>query len=413
MMAKRQYLKTLQADYLKANKLGKTAILDEYIKNTAHNRKYIIHQLNKMNLTNLVPKSGKKRKSRYGVELLAPLEKLYEIFDCPCAQRLKPAIETELTRLRDFGEIITDDQTAASLIKMSTATLDRRLATIRKKHVKKGISTTKPGSLLKRQIQIRLTQWDTQKVGFMEVDLVSHCGGNNSGPFANTASLAEICSGWWEGEAIPNKGQVATLNAIKAMRQRTPFNWLGVDSDNGSEFINHHLMAYCQNESLEFTRSRPNHKNDNAYVEQKNWTHVRQIIGYARYDTEDEIEIINQLYRNELRLYKNFFLPQLKLKSKTRIDGHLKRRYETAKTPYQRLLDSGQLLGDQSKSLQTTYEQLNPAKLKRQIEQQLFRLRLAYQNKGGVLKKIGVAESDVSQKTDVEIGQKALVACVS
>ena len=224
MVARRQYLKQLQTDYLKTNKAGKTLILNEYIKNTEHNRKYVIHQLNKMNLTSIIPKPGKKRKSRYGVELLAPLEKLYEIFDCPCAQRLKPAIETELARLRDLGEIITDDQSSASLIKMSTATLDRRLATIRKKHAKKGISTTKPGSLLKRQIPIRLTQWDTQKVGFMEVDLVEHCGGNASGQFAHSASLTDICSGWWEGEAIPNKGQVASLNAIKNMQQRTPFN---------------------------------------------------------------------------------------------------------------------------------------------------------------------------------------------
>ncbi len=355
-----------------------------------------------MHLTSIIPKPGKKRKSRYGPALLAHLEKLYDIFDCPCAQRLKPAIESELERLRSFGEIVVNDED-----------------TNRKKYAKKGISTTKPGALLKRQIPIRLTQWDTQKVGFMEVDLVAHCGGNASGQFAHTASLTEICSGWWEGEAIPNKGQLATLEAIKKMRLRTPFDWLGLDSDNGSEFINHHLVKWCQSESLEFSRSRPNHKNDNAYVEQKNWTDVRQIIGYSRYDTQDEIEIINALYRNELRLYKNLFLPQLKLKSKTRIGGHLKRQYEPAKTPYQRLLDSGQLSEVQAKKLKAIYEQLNPAKLKRQIEFKLHQLRLAYQNKGGDvghhLNQAGIPkdkESEpeiVAQKMPTEIGEKVLV----
>lgn len=382
MVSKRQYLKTLQTDYLKASKAEKTVILDEYTKNTGHNRKYVIQQLNNIRLTSISKIPGKKRRSRYGPDLLAPLEKLYGIFDCPCAQRLKPALEAELDRLRSFGEIKVTDKVAKDLLKMSSATMDRRLGTIRKKYTKKGISTTKPGSLLKKQIPIRLTQWDTQKVGFQEVDLVSHCGGNSSGQFAHTISLTEISSGWWEGEAIINKGQLQTLNGIKQMRKRTPFDWLGIDSDNGGEFINHHMVQYCQTESLEFTRSRPNHKNDNAYIEQKNWTHVRQVVGYARYDTQQEVDILNDLYRVELRLYKNFFLPQMKLKSKTRIGGQLKRKYEKAKTPYQRLLDSSQLSDQQAAALRKTHSQLNPALLKRQIEKKLFKLHLAYQHKG-------------------------------
>jgi len=368
--------------YKKANKAGKTAILDEYIKNTGHNRKYVIYQLNKARLTSINRFSKKKRKSRYGTELLVPLEKLYEIFDCPCAQRLKPAIEQEIDRLMSFGEFKIEHQVVNQLKQMSTATMDRKLGMIRGKYIKKGISTTKPGSLLKKQIPIRLTQWDTKKVGFMEVDLVSHCGGNSSGQFAHTVSLTEISAGWWEGNAILNKGQQQTLNGIKNMRKLTPFAWLGIDSDNGSEFINYHLLKYSQVESLEFTRSRPNHKNDNAYVEQKNWTHVRQVVGYARYDTQQEVDCLNDLYHNELRLYKNFFLPQMKLKSKTRIKGHLKRKYEKAKTPYQRLIESDQLSTQQLVALKNTYLKLNPAQLKRQIERKLFKLHLIYQNKG-------------------------------
>jgi len=382
MYSKREYLKTLQSEYKKASKSEKTSILNEYIKNTGHNRKYVIGQLNKNKLTKIAPFPIKKRKSLYGKELLAPLEKLYEIFDCPCGQRLKPAIEAELDRLRSFGELNVDDKTVVLLKRMSTATMDRKLKKLRHNYTKKGVSTTKPGSLLKRQIPIKLTQWDTQKVGFQEVDLVSHCGGNSSGQFAHTVSLTEISSGWWEGEAIITKGQLQTLAAIKIMKTRSPFDWLGIDSDNGSEFINHHLLRYCQEEKLEFSRSRPNHKNDNAYIEQKNWTHVRQVVGYARYDTQYEADIINQLYRQELRLYKNFFLPQMKLKSKTRIEGHLKRQYEKAKTPYQRLLDSGQLSTQQIQALKNTYNQRNPAQLKKQIEHTLFKLQLAYQHKG-------------------------------
>lgn len=397
MAAKRQYLMRLQGEYLKADKAAKTGILDEFTKNTGHNRKYVIGQLNKVNLTRIQSPS-KKRQSRYGPEMMEPLEKLYDIFDCACAQRLKPAIETEVERLRSFGEVTISDEQAKLLKAMSISTMDRRLSKIRHKHNKKGVSSTKPGSLLKQQIAIRLTKWDTRKVGFLEVDLVSHCGSNSSGQFAHTASLTDIASGWWEGEGIPNKGQLATLRAIQQMRSRCPFDWQGIDSDNGSEFINYHLLNYCQKETLEFTRSRPNHKNDNAYVEQKNWTHVRQVVGYARYDTQDELDIMNDLYRNELRLYKNLFLPQLKLKSKTRKSGHLKRQYETAKTPYQRLLDSEQLTEQQLQYLKQLYSKLNPAKLKRQIEKKLFKLRLAFQNKGW---------TDNSQKD----GQQPLQTC--
>ncbi len=381
MTSKRDYLKQLQMWYWKSNKKGKTTILNEYIKNTGHNRKYAIQQLNNRQLTR-IQSTKRNRKKTYSHLLLRPLKIIYEIFDCPCAQRLKPAIENELERLRDFGEISVTNEEAELLKKMSSATMDRMLSTIRRQCKKRGISTTKPGSLLKKQIPIKLTEWDTRKVGYQEVDLVSHCGGNASGQFAHTISLTEISSGWWEGEAIMSKGQQSTLAGIKKMRLRTPYNWLGIDSDNGGEFINHHLLKYCKDEIIEFSRSRPNHKNDNAYIEQKNWTHVRKIVGYSRYDSSDEIEILNSLYRNELRLQKNFFTPQMKLKSKTRIGGHVKRKYEVAKTPYQRLLESSQLSKEQQACLKKTYQTLNPAQLKRQIDRTMFKLRLACQNKG-------------------------------
>lgn len=380
MYSKRQYLKTLQQKYRKANKIEKSAILDEYIKNTGHNRKYVIRQLNNLKLSDNNHKKRKQRTPKYNCQLLKPLEDIYNIFDCPCGQRLEQIIKAELDRLRNFGEIKISDKEAVLLKEMSSATIDRKISKINNRK-KKGFCTTKPGSLLKRQIPIRLTSWDTNKIGYQEVDLVAHCGSNSSGSFGYTISITEIASGWWEGKFIMNKGQKETLEGLKSIRKRTPFKWLGLDSDNGSEFINYHLWKYCQSEKIEFTRSRPNRKNDNAYIEQKNWTHVRKIIGYLRYDTAEEDLVINDLYQNELRLYKNFFQPTMKLKKKERIQGKLKRQYEKAKTPYQRLLEAKEVSPEIKKYLKTIYKQLNPAKLKRSIEFKLDRLKLIQENK--------------------------------
>jgi len=381
MYSKRQYLSKLQTEYRKANKEKKTLILNEYIKNTGHNRKYVIRQLNCNTLLRSPVRTQKKALCKYKGRVIDSLVKLHQIFDCPCGQRFKPIIEMELERLRGFKEIIISDADAHLLKQMSPATIDRKIKRVKHQHTKKGFTTTKPGTLLKSQIQIRLTEWDTSKVGYQEVDLVAHGGGNSSGHFAYTVSLTEIATGWWEGEVIMGKGQRFTFEALKRMRERTPYDWRGLDSDNGSEFINHTLLKYTQDESLEFTRSRPNHKNDNAYVEQKNWTHVRQVVGYARYDTDEEIEIMNRLYRHELRLYKNFFQPIMKLKKKNRVGGKVKRKYEKAKTPYQRLLESNDITKKQKNQLMKIYENLNPAELSRQIDRTLYRLHLVQENK--------------------------------
>jgi len=249
---------------------------------------------------------------------------------------------------------------------------------------------------LKKKIPIRLTDWDTSTIGFLETDLVAHCGSSAFGQFANTVSLTEIASGWWEGKAIMSKGQEATLNALKEMRKRTPFAWQGLDSDNGSEFINYHLLSYCEAEKLYFTRSRENKKNDNAYVEQKNWTHVRKIFGYFRYDTEKELAIINDLYRNELRLYKNFFQPVMKLAQKIRYGAKKHRKYEPAKTPYKRLIESDQIPKKTKDQLKALYETLNPAALKRRIDHKLGLLLQAYQRKRKPIPQQQVKEKEVS-----------------
>jgi hypothetical protein len=378
--SRRQYLMGLRETYLKATKKEKTRILNEYTKNTRHNRKYVIAMLN---ADDAWANNGARKPmpKRYGPEINAPLVKVWGIFDFPCGQRLKPCITDELERLRVFGEINISDKTAAQLKQMSSATIDRRLKVPRQAERRRRFSTTRPGSLLKKKIPIRLTDWDTQKIGFLEVDLVAHCGSSTRGEFLNTVSLTEIATGWWEGEAIMGKGQKNTLEALKLMRQRTLFKWLGLDSDNGGEFINYPLSDYCHEEKIIFTRSRENKKNDNAYVEQKNWTHVRKVLGYFRYDTSMEQAIINSLYRNELRLYKNFFQPVMKLAEKVRIGSKRHRKYEPAKTPFKRLIESDQIDEATKIELKAVYRKLNPAALKRAIEKKTLLLYRTYQTK--------------------------------
>jgi hypothetical protein len=226
-----------------------------------------------------------------------------------------------------------------------------------------------------------MTDWETSQVGYVEMDLVLHCGASTDGEYAHSLSSLEICSGWWEGEVVMGRAQIRIFNALKEIRERSPFTWLGIDSDNDNAFINEQLYRYSEDQMLEFTRSRPYRKNDNAYIEQKNFTHVRKPLGYLRYDTPEELAIIQDLYRHELRLYKNFFQPVMKLVRKERIGGHLKRVYDIPKTPYQRLLESNQISPQASRELQKLYLSLNPAELKRQIDRKLSKLFDLYKKK--------------------------------
>src|SRR5512136_1581648 len=276
------------------------------------------------------------------------------------------------------------DEVALKLKMISPATIDRKLKHQREVlHLLRFRKGPKPGYLLKQKIPIRLTQWDTSKVGYVEMDFVVHCGSSTLGEYVNTLSTTEISSGWWEGEAIMGKSQEQSFWALKEIRKRTPFEWKGVDSDNGGEFINEIMYKYCDREKLEFTRSRENKKNDNAYVEQKNWTHVRKVLGYLRYDTLAELAIMNELCQGELRLYKNFFQPVMKLSSKERVGGKVKRKYDSPQTPYQRLMGSGQIPEEIKEGLKGIYLSLNPAQLKRSIDAKLAELYQVYEEKRG------------------------------
>lgn len=381
MHSRNEYLKVIKERYFRAKtKREKSQILNEYCCNIGQSRKHVIRKIRKADFR---LRQRKKRKETYDGQVKAALARIWEIFDHPCGQRLKPLLEVEVDRLRELGEIEISEEVALKLKMISPATIDRKLKHQREfLHLLRVKGGPKPGYLLKQKIPVRLTRWDTAKVGYVEIDMVVHCGSSTPGEYVNTLSTTEISSGWWEGEAIMGRSQDYSFWALKEIRKRTPFNWKGIDSDNGSEFINQILYKYCQREKLEFTRSRENKKNDNAYIEQKNWTHVRKVFGYLRYDTYEELMIMNGLYHNELRLYKNFFQPVMKLASKERVGGKIKRKYEASKTPYQRLMESGQIPDEVKEELKGIYLSLNPAQLKRSIDDKLARLYKAYEEKG-------------------------------
>lgn len=382
LMARDQYLKVLIRGYLKGDRKTKGRTLDEYCKNTGQSRKYVIRKIGQILIRGRVS-TGKKRKRNktYEKDVEMALVKVWKTFDYPCGQRLKPILEFEIDRLIDFGELDVTRYVRVQLKGVSSATIDRLLKPHKIELYYQRKSNKGKGSLLYKKIPLKMTEWDIEKVGFVEMDLVCHCGASTAGEYINTLSVMEISSGWWEGEAIMGRGQYPTFEALTGIRQRNPFRWLGIDSDNDSVFINNHLKRYCDAEGLEFTRSRPYRKNDNAYIEQKNYTHVRRPLGYLRYDTEEELVLINVLYRAELRLYKNFFQPVMKLIKKERVEGKVKRVYDTPKTPYQRLLESGQLSKEKEKELKELYQRLNPAELKRAIDVKLERLYQTYQRK--------------------------------
>lgn len=380
MHSRNEYLKVVKERYFGSRtKREKSQILDEYCSNTDQSRKYVIRKIHR---TDLRPKQRKKRKEKYDGQVKAALAKIWEIFDYPCGQRLKSLLRAEVDRLRGLGEIEIPEEVALKLKMMSPATIDRKLKHQREfLRLSRSKSSPNPGYLLKQKIPIRLTEWDTSNVGYVEMDMVVHCGSSSLGEYINTLSVTEVSSGWWEGEAIMGRSQEHSFWALKEIRERTSFDWKGIDSDNGSEFINHTLYKYCQREKLEFTRSRPNRKNDNAYIEQKNWTHVRKVFGYLRYDTYEELMIINNLYHNELRLYKNFFQPVMKLASKERVGSSIKRKYDTPETPYRRLMESDQIPEEVKEELEGVYLSLNPAQLKRSIDAKLAKLYKAYEEK--------------------------------
>jgi hypothetical protein len=350
----------------------KTIILDEFCEATGLNRKYAIGLLNRP------PKEGgdrtqRRRASPYSSDV-GVLKQLWEVSGRLCGKRLIAAIPTLLESLQRHGEISICKERSQRLCRLSASTADRLLQPIRRKLGWRGRTTTKPGTLLKQQIPMRtFADWDEQRPGFFEADLVAHCGGSSHGDYAYTLNLTDVETGWTDMEALPNRSQEGVCQAIERIRQRLPFAMLGIDSDNGGEFINRPLKDWCERHRITFTRSRPYNKNDQCHVESKNWSIVRVHAGYLRYDTPEALKALRGLY-SWLRLSVNFFAPSLKLKEKVREGARVTKRYERAATPYERLRKAGVLTPEMQEQLQEMFLSLNPAEIRRRIEAAQARL---------------------------------------
>jgi hypothetical protein len=310
----------------------------------------------------------KPRKPLYGPQSVAPLRTCWAVLGAPTGKRLAPMMPELVARLRRFGELDVDDATAAALVRRSPATMDRRLAASRAEMSLRGRSHTKPGSLLKSQIPIRTwADWDDAVPGFPEIDLVGHEGGNAVGEHAYTLTATDIATGWTENRSVANKARKGVLEALDDIARVMPFPILGLDTDNGSEFINYHLLAWCEQRKITFTRSPPGNSNDGAPVEQKNWAVVRTVVGYHRYDTPAELKLLNEIWPLQ-SLITNYFLPQQKLPSKVRDGAKVIKRYDRPTNPHRRAEAHGNVCPEDKAITNATFEEINPAAVQRKIQ---------------------------------------------
>lgn len=371
--------------YRRASKRQKGRLLDELVALTGYNRWYAVGLLRgaggepSRSAGDAARRRARRRPRRYDAAVLAALRRVWVIMDCICGKRLAAVLPETVTVLERHGEIELDASTRQKLQAISAASIDRLLAAERKRLNLRGRSGTKPGTLLKHQIPVRtFAEWDQSQPGFVEIDLVGHDGGVGHGDYCQTLDVTDVASGWTETQAVLNKAQVWVFEALQAIRARLPFALQGIDSDNGSEFINHELLRYTQQERLTFTRGRAYKKNDGCFVEQKNYSVVRRAVGYARYEGHAHLRLLNELYA-QLRLYTNFFQPVMKLVAKQRQGAKVKKTYDRPTTPYQRLLVSHALDTQAKQQLRAQYAALNPAELKRNISKlqgRLFRIAI-------------------------------------
>ena len=399
LKTKKELTKELAKRYQKASKKEKSQILDEFTKTTGYNRSYASYLLShhgkiiyyaplKAFQIDAKSKIKRKRKPIYDEKVKKALIYLWKISYFPCGKRLKSLLPKIIPKLIHFNEIVLDKEIEEKLLKISPATIDRLLSSTKKAHRLRNRSKTKPGTLLKKQIPVRVfNEWDENRPGFMEIDLVAHTQDSARGEFLYTLCATDIFSGWIELFALKNRAQKWTFSAILQMKERLPFPLLGIDSDNGSEFINAHLLRFCKENKITFTRSRPYRKNDNCYVEQKNYSVVRKFVGYLKHDTEEELEILNEFYQ-VLRLYINFFQPSAKLIFRERVGGKIRKRYDSPKSPYERLMESPYISEETKEELKALYEKLNPAELYRRIRWYQRRLERAYFKKKGIIPRI-------------------------
>jgi len=366
--SKREYLLAIWDRYQRVGRRFKSKILDEFCAVCGYTRKYAIGLL-KRKPRQRSKKPGPPR--QYDGSVLAPLKVIWRACEQMCSKRLKVALALWLPFYeQEYGALA--ESVRQKLLRMSAATIDRLLKPERARYPGKGLCGTRPGGRLKHQIPIRTDNDDVDRPGYLEADTVAHCGNSLAGDFVWSVTFTDIYSQWTENRAVWNKGAEGVLQQVKEVEAGLAFELLGFDVDNGSEFLAFHLWRYLLDRPrpVPLTRSRPYRKNDQAHVEQKNWTHVRQLLGYQRLEQPQLVPLINDLYRT-WGLLHNFFCPNLKLLSKTRKGAKTVRKYSPPQTPYQRLLVSEHLSQNQKQKLQDQFQKLNPLQLKKRIEQQL------------------------------------------
>lgn len=361
-----EYLKEILLRYKYATRAQKKNILDEFCTNCGYNRKYAIRLLNS-NKSKPKKVSKRGRKKFYHDPLIAQvLSDIWVATNLACAKRLKAMIPLFLPHYKKY---ILSKEIKEKLLKISPATIDRLMAPSRAKFTKKGLATTKPGSIIKKQIPIKTNQWNETIPGFIEADTVAHCGSTVAGMFVYSLNCVDIASGWTEQRAVWGKGERGVLEAIKDIEKSIPFPIKGFDCDNGSEFLNWHLLRHLteRKQPVQFTRARPYHKNDNAHIENKNWTHIRQYIGYLRFEEENLVEKLNELYTTEWNDFHNYFSVSVKLISKTRDGSQINRTHDDPKTPVQRLLESEHISKQTKVFLSQKFKKLDPFQLQEQM----------------------------------------------
>ena len=366
-----EYLRKIHPRYATAGRGEKGRILDEFCEVTGYNRKYALRLLN-AELPR--PREGppRRRRARYGPQALSALAAIWEAAGYPWSIRLKALLPTWLPWARRRFRL--EPWVEKQILRISARQIDRRLQGRKRKIRRRLYGRTKPGTLLKHQIPLRSERWEVHEPGYSEVDLVAHSGDSGEGEFIHSLNVTDILTTWVETRAVMGKAQGRVREALEEIRHSLPFRLCGIDSDNGSEFINAHLYRYCRLQGIQFTRGRPYKKDDNAHIEQKNWTHVRKLMGYLRYDTQGALDAMNRLYRNELRLLQNLFLPSVKLLSKRRVGSRQQRRYDAPQTPFERVVDSGKADPRAIAELKSLRERLDPFELSRSVDRQLERI---------------------------------------
>lgn len=372
--SKHELAAALQGRYVKAGRKEKGQILDEFVAATGYHRKRAVGLLRQgppptRRGPPWPPACGGLggRPRVYSAVAVGALRQVWEASGELCGKRLAPFLDELVSALEAEGALRVAAPVREQLLRMSAATIDRRLRPFRLQQ-RRGLGTTKPGTLLKQQVPVQpYTPWDEQRLGFVEIDLVAHCGTTTAGHYVNTLTVTDVATGWTECAAVWGKGQAAVCGALEQIRDRLPFPLLGIDSDNGAEFLNAHLVRWCEQEQLTFTRSRPYWKNDQAHVEQKNWSVVRRLLGYDRYETEAELALLQRVYQ-WLRLWTNHWQPVLKLIGKEREGAKVRKQYDRAQTPYRRVLASERLGPEAQERLEQEHAAHGPTAVWKEIE---------------------------------------------